>query len=417
MDIQRESVSKPWWKTYWYLSLLIPLVIGLVTVKQKFGDASLMIDRESLQTAVVEQGRFDQEVQARGQLKPAQTYWASSLVAGRVEKLLVKPGMAVEQGQVLASLANPELVRSLEKARWELIATQAEAKAAHTEQESKLLELENAVKEAEFNFQSTGLKLDAETRLLQQGRASVSQLDYQRTQLSVAQQKYLWQAQTQRLEKMRANISASEEARKARIGAVENQYLSIKSQVEGLHIKAGHAGVVQQVSLSLGEQVLSGAKVAMIADTQVLYAELQVQQNLARELSLGQEVAVDTRTSVITGKVSRIDPAVVEGKVKLDVVLSGKLPEEARPELNVEGKIKVHQVPHTLFVRRPAFAARESQVHLYRLTEQGLANKIEVKTGLSSSSHIQILSGLNAGDTIVISDTSDWLDHQHVLVN
>jgi len=418
MDVQRAISSKPMWRKYWYVIPVILLLAATWYLKSFLGSASYIVDKNELVVAKVEQGTFKVNVRATGVLKPLNIRWVSSQVSGRVEQVFVKAGAKVETGDVLVQLSNPELHRELEKARWELQANRAESHAAYVALESQLVDLENAVVAAGFNYQSAKLKLDAETELMKQGNATVSQLDYQKSQLAVKQQKQYWQAQQQKTEKMKANMQATKIAQQARIGLVENNFQRIQEQVESLKVRALTAGVIQQVSLELGEQAQVGGSVALVADQQTLFAELQVQEVRVRDIVIGQSVTVDTRNSEIVGEVIRIDPAVKAGMVQVDVALSGILPAEARPELTVDGLIEISHIENALFVKRPMFAPRNSKIALFKLTEdQQFANKLTVDLGQGSVNQIQVLSGLTEGDEIVISDTSSWQEHSNVMIN
>jgi HlyD family secretion protein len=176
--------------------------------------------------------------------------------------------------------------------------------------------------------------------------------------------------------------------------------------------------VIQQVSLALGQQVQVGGSVVLIADQRSLFAELQVQENKVSDIALGQTVVVDTRSNKISGEVIRIDPAVNNGMVQIDVQLNSELPNDARPDLTVDGLIEVSNIADTLYVKRPVFAPRYSDAGLYKLiNDKEFAQKQKVKLGQSSVNQIQILSGLVVGDEIIISDTTSWQEHQEVMIN
>ena len=418
MDLQREKQAIPLWRKYWYVPVVLMLVFGIYKLKNVIGDASFIVNKSELVTAVVTQGRFQVNVRATGVLKPVYIRWVSAQVSGRVEQAFVKAGALVNEGQILMQLSNPELHRELEKARWEFEAKKAENYAAYVALESQLLDLENSVVEADYSYQSSKLKLDAETQLIEQKNATVSALDYQRSQLAVKQQNQYWLSQQQKVEKMKASLLASKTAQKARLGLVENNYQRIKDQVDALSVKATTNGVVQQVSLELGEQVQVGSSVALIADQRSLFAELQVQEIKVSDISIGQTVVVDTRTSKITGNVIRIDPAVTAGIVQVDVKLTSILPNEARPDLTIDALIEISNIDSALYVKRPAFAPRNSQATLYRLSKDDkFAQKQKVALGQSSVNQIQILSGLAVGDEVIISDTSDWQEHNEIMIN
>ena len=418
MDIQRETRQKPWWKKYWFVLPVTIVALGSYSLKTNLGNASYFIDRSQVVTATVEQGDFRVNVRATGVLKPLNIRWVSSQVSGRAEQVFVKAGAKVNQGDMLVQLSNPELHRNLEKARWELEAKKAESHVAWVTLESQFVDLENSVLSAEYSYQSAKLKLDAETALLAQGNATVSALEYQRSQLAVKQQQQFWQAQQQKADKMQANMAATKVAQQARIGLVENNYQRVKEQVAALQVKASTSGVVQQVSLELGERAQVGDSVALIADQKSLFAELQVQEVRVRDIALGQLVTIDTRTSEITGEVIRIDPAVTAGMVLVDVMLTSELPVEARPELTVDGLIAISNIENTLYVKRPVYAPRHSQIGLFKLSEnQQFASKATVALGQSSVNKIQVLNGLVLGDEIIISDTSNWQEHQEIKIN
>jgi multidrug resistance efflux pump len=418
MDIQREIKQTPLWRKYWYVLVVILLAFGTYQLKSVMGNASFIVKQNELVTAKVEQGRFQVNVRATGVLKPVNIRWVSAQVSGRVEQAFVKAGALVSKGQLLIQLSNPELHRELEKSRWEFEAKKAENHAAFVALESQFLDLENSVVEANYSYQSSKLKLDAETQLIEQKNATVSALDYRRSQLTVKKKKQYWISQQQKVKKMRTNLEATKTAQQARLGLVENNYQRMKDQVSSLSVKATTSGVVQKVSLVLGEQVQVGGSVALIADQRSLFAELQVQEIKVADISIGQTVVVDTRSNTIYGEVIRIDPAVNAGMVQIDVQLNSELPNEARPDLTVDGMIEISNIADALYVKRPVFAPRYSDAGLYKLiNNKGFAQKQNVKLGQSSVNKIQILSGLQVGDEIIISDTSGWQEHQEVMIN
>jgi multidrug resistance efflux pump len=418
MDTKRKIAKPPLWRKFWYVFPIVLFVLASFFLKGFLGDASFFIDRNELVIAKVEQGHFRVNVRATGVLKPLNIRWVSSQVSGRAEQVFVKPGAKVNKGDVLVQLSNPDLLRNLEKARWELEAKKAESHVSFVMLESQIVDLNNSVLSAEYRYQSAKLKLDAETELLAQGNATVSAIEYQRSQLLVKQQMQSWQAQKQKAKKMEVNLTATKIAQKARIGLVDNNYHRVKAQVEALQVRASTSGVIQQISLELGEQTLVGDNVALIADQKSLFAELQVQEVRVRDIAIGQSVTIDTRTSEITGKVIRIDPAVISGMVLVDVKLSGDIPAEARPELAVDGLIAISNIENTLYVRRPVYAPRHTKVSLYRLSaDQHFASKKLVSLGQSSVNKIQILDGLTLGDEIIISDSSNWQQHHEIKIN
>ncbi|WP_194868762.1 efflux RND transporter periplasmic adaptor subunit [Pseudoalteromonas sp. PPB1] len=418
MDIQRDLTQPVRWKKLSYLLPVVALALGYLAMQEFTGDASYFVDRETVVTAKVEQGDFQINVRATGVLKPAEIRWVAAQVSGRVEQVLVKAGAEVEVGQLLLKLSNPQLQRELEQARWEQEAAKAENNATIVALESQLVELDNQVVSADLGYQAEKLKLDAETLLIEQGNATVSQLDYQKSQLAVKREQQKWQAAMQKALKMRAEIEATKAAQTARFGLLENNLRRMQEQVDALQVRADKSGVVQQISLELGEQVSLGGSIALLASQQNLYAELQVPEVRVQDIQIGQSVTLDTRNNEITGTVTRIDPAVENGMVLVDVALPDSLPADARPELTVDAQVQVSHLSNTLYVRRPTYAPKSSRIQLYKLDQAGrFAHKTAVALGQVSVNRVQIVSGLSAGDEVIISDSSDWQDHAEIKLN
>jgi multidrug efflux pump subunit AcrA (membrane-fusion protein) len=170
--------------------------------------------------------------------------------------------------------------------------------------------------------------------------------------------------------------------------------------------------------MELGQQVNAGTNLARLARRGEFFAELRIPEKQIKDVVLGQSVTIDTRTSKIQGLVKRIDPAVTNGSVQVDVQLTGDIPKEARPDLTIDGVIEIARISDTLFVKRPMFANSFTDSAVYMLdTEGAYANKKLVTFGQTSTKYIQIQSGLKAGENIIVSDSSAWQQHSQIRLN
>jgi HlyD family secretion protein len=191
-----------------------------------------------------------------------------------------------------------------------------------------------------------------------------------------------------------------------------------RRQADALTLRAGIAGVLQQVPVQEGQQVAPGTNLARVAKPGELMAELRVPETQVKDVLIGQNVRVDTRNGVVAGAVTRIDPAVLNGAVLVDVALTGALPPGARPDLSVDGIIEIERLPDVLYVGRPAYGQPDSDVRLFRIDpDSGLAQRVPVRLGRASVSVIEVQQGLQPGDQIILSDTSQWDDYDRLRVN
>jgi HlyD family secretion protein len=197
-------------------------------------------------------------------------------------------------------------------------------------------------------------------------------------------------------------------AQSARLEQLKNVLARQRQQLESLQLRAGMTGVVQALAVQVGQQLAAGAQVARVAALHDLVAELQIPEVNARDLMAGQAAHIDTRNGIAEGKVSRVDPAVANGAVRVEVQFTGELPHGARPDLSVDGVIEIERRPDSLYVARPATGDPESRASVFRLDPDGHARRIAVQLGKASVSEVQVLAGLAAGDRIIVSDVSQW---------
>ena len=174
-------------------------------------------------------------------------------------------------------------------------------------------------------------------------------------------------------------------------------------------MRAGLDGMLQLVPVEVGQQVAPGTNLARVANPSRLKAEIKIAETQAKDIQIGQKAEVDTRNGIVQGRVARIDPSVQNGTRTVDVTLTGELPRGAVPDLSVDGTIELERLPDVLYVGRPAVAQEQSTATLFKVQDDGVeAGRVQVKLGRSSVNTVEILSGLKAGDRVVLSDMSAW---------
>ena len=376
------------------------------------------VDSNSLLTDKVQQGELYVSVRGIGVLVPKDIRWVATNVEGRVERILIKAGARVKAGDLLMELSNPMLVQRLEETRWELDEMEAQTTALEVSLESELLDQEAAVINEKLNHERALLTLNAQKTLLEQGVVAVSHIDYEEIKIDVAQFKQRWELEIKRLAKRRENLAAQKQAAQARVNRMRKIVQRAQEQVDSLHVTATMDSIVQEMPMELGQQVNSGTNLARLARSGEFIAELRIPEKLINEVQIGQQVTVDTRTSKIKGEIKRIDPAVINGSVQVDVELTSQIPKEARPDLSVEGEIDIARIDNTLFVQRPMFAKSYGEAEVYLLDpESETARRQKVAFGQASTKFIEIKSGLKAGQNIIVSDISSFEEHQQIKLN
>jgi HlyD family secretion protein len=390
------------------------LALVVVTIAlARLEPAAPSVSRASVWIDKVRQGEMLIQVRGPGTLKPRDFRWIAAQSAGRVERVIVRPGAVVEPNTILAELSNADLMRQAEEARYGLEASKAELTELELKLRSQALDQKAAVASASAAYEGQRLQAEAEREA-----GVVAELTVRRSELLAEQLKASYDIEVERLGQFGATVDAQLAARRARLAQDQNAYERVREQVEALAVRAGLAGVVQEVMVEEGEQVQLGANIARVARPDELMAELRVPETQARDVVIDQRVAVDTRNGIVEGKVTRIDPASREGTVQVDVELIGKLPRGARPDLSVDGTIEITRLENAVHTGRPAYGQPNSTIKLFKVVEEGrYAVQVPVELGLTSVNSVEILQGLTPGDEVILSDTSAWDDNDRIRLN
>ena len=367
------------------------------------------VNRSVVWTGVVERGELVRQVRGPGSLQvpPEQIRWLAAETRGRVEERRVLPGTPVEADTVLLVLSNPELEQQTREAELQLRAQEAELRRLLDQTRSDLLEQQNAAGQLASSSERARRRADADRKLFEAG--FVGELIHRRSQVTAEELETRHALEEERLsilaDSSKAQL-ASKEATVARYRAV----LELRRrQLAALTVRAGRVGILLEVPVEVGQEVSPGANLARVADPQELKAVLRIAETQVRDVEPGQPALVDTRNGVVEGVVSRVDPAVRDGTVAVDIRLEGTLPRGARPDLSVDGTIELDRIPDTLHVGRPAYGQPGSTVGLFRIGSDGrTAVRVPVELGRGSVNRIEVLGGLAEGDEIILSDTSAW---------
>jgi len=395
-----------------YVAVILVLAAALILMPMR--GAAYDVARSSLVVSSVEQGALSVRVRGNGLLRPRVESTLSAQVNGRVEMVHARAGVTLAQGDPIVTLSNPALNESADVLKWQIVALSAEYRALEQTLQSSQLDLRVALLSTETAYEDSNLQFEREAALIKDHGQVISELAHRRTQRSASQLKQTLALEEQRLRNFRLKAKADLAAQDAQISEARAQLARAEQQVDALKVRAPIAGVLQESELTNGQQVTVGQSLARVSDARSLYAELHIPEQQARELVLGQPAVIDTRNGLVNGLVTRVDPAVTNGIVKVDVEFVGTPPAGLRPDLSIEGNVAVATIPSTLYVLRPTFARPAQRVHVYRLIDDAAAERVLVEFGRSSDSHIAVRSGLSVGDRIITSDTSTWGDPQHI---
>ena len=369
--------------------------------------AAPQADRETLFFGKVQRGPMVRDVRGPGSLVPVEIRWISAPVEGRIERIPALPGAPVAPDTVLMELSNPEIEQNMFEAESQLKAGEADLDNLRAQLDNQLLTQQAQVTAAESNAEQALLQVNADEKLYTD--KLIPELTLKLSRLRADQSTKQAKIEKQRYAQSRRASDAQLAAQAARVGQLRALYGLRRRQVESLKVRSGIPGVLQEMPVEVGQRVTPGTTLARVARPENLKAELKIPEVQAKDLRIGLPASIDTRNGIIPGRVIRVAPSAQEGSVIVDVALEGPLPKGARPNLNVDGTIVLQNLSDVLFVGRPTFGQQNSKVEMFKVVDGGkVAVRVPVQIGVMSVSSAQIVSGLQVGDEVVLSDMSQY---------
>jgi HlyD family secretion protein len=374
------------------------------------------IDRSTVWIDTVKRGAMVRQVRGLGTLVPEEIRWIAARVEARVDKIIVRPGAHVAPETILLELTSPEVEQAARDAQSQYAAAQAELTTLRATLQRELLEQEANAARVHSEYQQARMENETNDDLAKNGL--VSDLVHKTSRIKAEDLGARDQIEQKRLEFARQNIEPQIAAKQAAVDQARANAALKKEQMEQLKVRAGFTGVLQQLPVEVGQQVKPGTNLARVADPTKLKAEIKIAETQAKDIQINQKATIDTRNGVVEGHVTRVDPAVEQGTVRVDVALDGSIPKGARPDLSVDGTIELERLDNVIYVGRPAFGQENSTVGIFKLVPgSNEAARTPVKLGRSSVNTVEILSGLQPGDQVILSDTSAWDSHDRIRLN
>jgi len=397
------------------------IVVGLAAIGgitfglTKLKPAAPALDPSTAVIETVKRGEMVRDVRGNGTLVPEITRWVPAPADGRVEKILLQAGVEVDPSTVIVELSNPQMEQQATDADFQVKAAEADEENLKVKLESDTMTQKAAIATINAQYSQAKLQLDADEKLGEQ--KLIAELQLKISRVSVQDLANRLKVEQERLAVTARSTKAQLNAASSRLDQLRALAKLKREQVDALKVRAGSAGVLQQVSVQVGQQVTPGLNLARVADPQSLKAVLRVAETQIKDVRVGQPVIVDTRNGLIQGQVTRIDPAAREGTFEIDASLNGPLPPSARPDLSVDGTIELERLKDVLKVGRPAFGQAQQTIGMFVLTPDGSeAERKTVRLGRNSVSQIEILDGLKEGDRVIISDTSQLDSYSRIRI-
>ncbi|HTQ86941.1 MAG TPA: HlyD family efflux transporter periplasmic adaptor subunit, partial [Candidatus Solibacter sp.] len=390
-----------------YGAVVVIAVVAVSVGLAHLQPAAPTVDKSTVWVDTVKRGPMVRQVRGLGTLVPEDIRWIPALTDARVDEIVLRPGAIVEPNSIILKLSNPELEQSMEDATLQRKSAEADLNNTKARLETDLQNQRAAAATVKSDYEQAKLDKEKQEMLFKDGL--VAEVIYKVAQLKAQELEARNEIEVERVETYKKAAVAQLAVSQAKVDQLKAVEALRHKQMDALNVRAGISGILELVPVEVGQRFTAGTNIARVADPHHLKAQIRIAETQAKDMQIGQRAEVDTRNGVVEGRVSRIDPSVVNGTVTVDVVFAGPLPAGARADLTVDGTIELERMADVIYVGRPAFGQELSTVGLFKLVDNGQdAVRVQVKLGRSSVNTIEIQGGLQPGDQVVLSDMSAW---------
>src|SRR6202453_696569 len=408
MDIARPDLKLQKRRRQIVLAGIAAVVVVLATIGvSRLRPAAPSVERGTVWTDTVKRGPMLRQVRGLGSLIPSQesVRQIPAETEATVVRIRILPGSQVKADSILLEMSNPQTEQAALDAQLQLKAAEAEYQSQRVTLESNLMNEKAGAATVNADYSQAQRQADTDKALYDLG--VISGLAYKSSKEKADELTTRNDLENQRLTANQRAIESQMAEQQAKVDEMRTLAQLKQKQLDALKVRSGIDGVLVDLPLQVGQHVLPGTMLAKVVEPDHLMATLKVAETQARDVQIGEPASVDTHNGVIAGTVMRVDPAVQNGTVTVDVKLTGELPKGARPDLSVDGTIDLEHLDAVFYLGRPAFGQETTRFSLFKLDSDGKgAVRVPVKVGRASVNSIQILEGLRAGDTVILSDMS-----------
>jgi len=410
MDIARPEFKLQQRRRQMVLFGVGAVVVAAVSIGvMRLKPAAPSVERGTVWTDVVKRGSMLRQVRGPGSLMPVQeaVRQIPAETEATVVRIRVLPGTQVQADTILLEMSNSQVEQAAIDAQLQLKAAEAEYQSLRVRLDSDLMTQKAGAATVNADYSQAQRQADTDKALYELG--VISGLAYKSSKGKADELTARNDLEGQRLAINKKAVETQLAQEQAKVDQARTLAALKQKQLDALRVRAGITGVLVDLPMQVGQHVQPGTMLAKVVQPERLMAALKIAETQARDVQFGEPASIDTHNGVISGTVMRVDPAVQNGTVTVDVKLTGDLPRGARPDLSVDGTIDLERLDNVLYVGRPAFGQENSTISLFRLDTDGKeAARVPIKVGRESVNSIQIFEGLHEGDTVILSDMSRW---------
>ncbi len=401
------AAATPGWRRWVTVGISVAVVLTAAFAYpaiQRWASADQTVSRERLRIAQVTRGDLTRDVSAQGTVVAAIKPTLFSPATGTVS-LKVQSGESVSQDQLLAEIDSPEILSLYEQAK--SLLQSAKNQFERQQIQSKKIQLQN-----QQTVDLAEVALIAARRELRRAEAAhakeaISVFDYDKANDDVATAELRFQHAREDAKLQMESLAFELKTAELEIEQQTLELAELERQVNQLQIRSPVTGMVGNLEVDDRDAVSRNQPLLSVVDLTAFEVELQVPDSFASSLTSGMPVEISHQGRIYSGSLRAISPEVIASQITARVSFSDQLPQNLRQNQRVSGRILLASRPDVLMVERGPFLESSGGRYTY-VVEDNIARKTRISTGISSVASVEIVSGLQAGEEVVISSLREF---------
>ena len=392
--------------------VIAAFLLALPTL-QRWANASVSVPIDRVRTATVERGDLVRDVSVQGRVVAAVSPTLYASAAGTIT-LEVEAGERVLEGQVLASVVSPELTNALQQAESSLEQRRMELERQRIESRQLALEKRKAADLADVALVAAKREKRRADEANQLG--VIAQIDFEKAQDELRNAELAFKHAVADADLFDERLAFEIGASEFEVGRQQLFVENLRRQVDELAIKSPVNGVVGDLLVAQKEAVSRDTPVMAVVDLTRFEVDAQIPESYADDLAIGMRAEVLIGGQRYAAELVAVSPEIVNNQVASRIRFSGETPSNLRQNQRLTARVMLDEHNDVMMVQRGQFLDSGGGRIAYIVTEDGVAQKRQIETGARSLSAVEIVAGLEPGDTIVISNLDAFRSAETVLL-
>lgn len=370
------------------------------------------VDADRIRIAEVRHGDLVRDITADGRVTAANSPMLYAVAAGTIA-LDVVAGDEVKKGQALATVSSPELKSQLAQETVTLSGLEAEVGRASLDIDQARAAAKKQVDQAEIDRQTADREVQRNREAYEAG--ALPELDLLRSQDALKKADIALGHARKDSSLQGKGLGFDLKTKRLALERQREVVRELTRQVDELVIRSPVDGQVGQVLVAQRANVAANAPVLTVVDLTAFELEIKVPDSYARDLAIGMPAEITSAGKKYPGRVRSVSPEVVNSEVASRIQFVGDMPGGLRQNQRLTARILLDEKKDVLMVERGPFLDSGGGNVAY-IVRDGIAERRSIRTGVSSLDAVEILSGAQVGDRIVVSGSDSFGDAERIRI-